>query len=292
MELEIGEPQPDNSTFLFPSIKYNLKIYNEWENEIVLTGIGGVFQVMNRTVDDIPTFFLRRKLKSKRWSKNFTIYLRLSDIIINEIEKLRNKGDIQLNIDLSVQYYTTDKNNRIAYITEESVYGRKEISLPKWIKLLENLGYGQRRIFEVPNPKIVKEQPLETGIKLMEQAHLLLKQGQQEAAFNKCRLALDEIYKHLNSGSAATPVKFENDIRNTIDKGSKPAPNPKGGNFPNKSVYINNLRKQIREYSHLSHHGTYKITSEDAELLVYLCWDLVSYLSKQLAIANKQWPKP
>ena len=123
----------------------------------------------------------------------------------------------------------------------------------------------------------------------MENAFDLLNKGQHEEAFNKCRLALDEIYPVFNSGASPIPVKFDNSFINQIDNGSEPGLKSNRQPYPNKSEYIDYLRKTIRDFSHISHHGNYKITPEDAEFVVYLCWDIFSYLSKQFAILNNQW---
>jgi len=248
--------------------------------------------LMDKRVEMIPLKNINQEIPSGSISKEYNCFLVGSPDRIFEIEKLRKGGDVRLAILLEVQFHYRGRSPDLRQLYSNVPNMNMTIPQSQWVKYLEEMGYGERRIFEVPNPIILKDQPLDSGIKLMEEAHSLLKKGQHEVAFSKCRLALDEIYVTFNSGTAATPVKFDNDIKKTIDEGSKPASKPKSGKHPNKSVYIDSLRREIREYSHLAHHGTYKITPEDAEFLVYLCWDLVSYLSKQLAIANKQWPKP
>lgn len=119
----------------------------------------------------------------------------------------------------------------------------------------------------------------------------LLKKGQNEEAFKKCRDALDAVYPLYNSSPSATPVEFSSQFVNQLDKDSKPGLRSNGKPYPNKSANVDDIRRCIREFSHIGHHGSYKITPEDAEFMVYLCWDLISYLSKEFAKSKGQWPQ-
>ena len=292
MKIEVLSTSVDTTTYLYPSLKFKLRLTNDHSQDVTTLCYTGWITAVRRRVEEIPYMYSKHEMHPGEIFDNNYVFLVCPPEKIFEIERLRNGRDFVLSISTEIQFGSSNRSGTPKNISRQTASVEIPISQSQWGKYLEQMGYGERRIVEVPNPKILNVQPLASGIKMMEEAYTLLKQGQHEGAFNKCRLALDEIYIVFNQSSAPTPVKFDNEIKDTIDKGSKPAPKPDGNSHPNKSTYINNLRKHIREYSHLSHHGTYKITPEDAEFVVYLCWDLISYLSKQLAIVNRQWPKP
>jgi len=208
MRLEIGDIEADTLTNIEPSLKMNLIIRNDGKNRVVLTSISGIIKIMNRNVESIPIGFLDRRINSGGWYKDAHVHLLLDTKRLHEIEKLRKKGDVKIGVSLSVQYKDEGNYN-------ETLWGEKELSQKKWIDLLSKLGYGNRRLFEIANPTIFESQPIETGIRLIKAAHSLLLEGQHEAAFSKCRLALEGIYPSFNKGPVANQIKFDNDIINT-----------------------------------------------------------------------------
>lgn len=289
MEVHIDRISADRTSYLEPSIKIEFRLVNNSDHEVRLLGFDGVIQIMNKNVQEIPYRTHVQEIRARGHDRDQNAFLICSHQTIHQIEQFRNGRDIILGIALNFLMFDPNQQGG-PYYYEDRAFRTRTISTLEWADHLNSLGYGQRRIIELPNPKILSSSPLEVGINLINEAKDLLKNGQHNEAFNKCRLALDEIYKNFHSNGQPTPVQLDPQFITQIDDGSTPSPNPGGGNYPNKSGYINQLRNHIRSFSHISHHGTYKITPEDAELVVYLSYDIISYLSKQYAILNNQWP--
>ena len=291
MDLVIHQITVENNKYIYPAIKFRLHVKNTTSNKVYFSGFYGEITAGSRIVEQIPQQNFQKELGPNRAFNELDVFFLCPQYKIHEIEKLRNNKDLSISISLRFQLYNKDSEhgNTIKDIYEGYAGITHKISMLDWTSLLAELGYGQTRILQLPNPEILKNKPLEKGINLSEEALELLLTGQHEEAFNKCRLALDEIYPLFNRGSGPTPIKLDTKFETLIDKGSSPTP---GSPHPNKSVYVDNLRKQIREFSHLSHHGSYKITPEDAELIVYLTIDLINYLSKQFGISEGKWPIP
>ncbi|RTL50390.1 MAG: hypothetical protein EKK46_13445 [Rhodocyclaceae bacterium] len=130
-----------------------------------------------------------------------TLYqLVLSNAAIEELERIRNGGDIALTLGLRGVITYAGEAQRI----HDDVTCR--INQSEWLKFLDVCGYGPTLLFEIPLP-LAAAVPVTNAQKELSRARQHLLQGHYQEVVAACRLVLESLTEQLQEGEELEAAK-------------------------------------------------------------------------------------
>jgi len=220
------------------------------------------------------------------FSADLVFKFNVSTAILNYIESLR-EGDITLSFILYSEYlpvyfYSNSLIKTIKTIDDPfQLFDREfsallsyEFSEKRWVKFLEDLGYGAKWIVEIDRPDI---EGFSEVIKFLNKAKEgLYSKSNPGYVIDDLRLARDSLAVYLE--------RNKENVYKVIDEGSV---NEEG--HLKKSERIEDMYKAIKEWLNIGPHGDkYNVTYQDALLAYREFIAMLSYLSFVLAEARRQ----
>lgn len=134
----------------------------------------------------------------------------LSNSAIEELERIRNGGDIALTLGLRGLVTCAGDAQRI----HDDVTCR--INQSEWLKFLDVCGYGPTLLFEIPLP-LDAAVPVTNAQKELSRARQHLLQGHYQEVVAACRLVLESLTEQLQEGEELESAKkLRGDDRNAM----------------------------------------------------------------------------
>ena len=201
------------------------------------------------------------------------------------IESLRN-GDISFRFTISGYYSSTiGDTNYYESVSPQDIFSVsivKKFSEREWLKLLSEMGYGEKMVIAIDKPKL---EGYHEVLEFIEKANEgLLNNNNPDYIISDLRSAWDKLDVYI--------LKFNKDLKNYINSKSK-----KEDNQPTKDERVESINKSIESYLDSirlmkesidkfvqigPHKEIYHSTREDAVLAFRLTVSLMSYYSSIL----------
>lgn len=195
------------------------------------------------------------------------------------IEKRRNRGDIDLRIDVTLLHLRPKQGvDPVTFVTElHSTSGRQinyTISERRWIDLISKMGYMNYAIFEIQYPKVPSIPGFEDIMNRLKEAEQLIYEGKNEDVVTRCRKAVETLNPLVTIDVKNGPMVPT--LANNVDNGCKGQQNK-----PNKSQRVESVRQNIWTLLHIGPHEGYTVTREDAEYIYWMTLSTVRYYAIQ-----------
>jgi len=269
--VEPGKYTDSNNTPL--NVYYLIKpksltmIFNQKELLFSDNGYFTFVDTYKKTIYGLPTNFTELVF-------NFNV----NTAILNYIESLR-KDDITLNFIFYSEYLPVSlfSDSRIKPIDapfelsdrEFSVLLSYDFSEKKWIKFLDDLGYGGKWIIEIDRPPLEGFDKMSTFLERAKDE--LYSKSNPAGVIDELRRARDSFKIYFD--------EYKKEIYNFIDYGSVSEQGKQ-----TKSERIKNMYETISNWLNIGPHGDkYNVTYQDALLAYRLFITMLSYLSLILA---------
>jgi hypothetical protein len=198
-----------------------------------------------------------------------TFVLDLTHHQIEEIEEMRNGHDLQFETTLQSEVITQDTVNNKQYTTTSESELRVNVNQSAWLKALQQMGYGDYLLFEIPIPENNTDVP-EKILNHLSSARDHINKGHYDVTIQKCRFIFDRMKEFLKDKKA---IGKANDM---FCQG--------GRKDMGKRERTNLIRNTIHHFTHLAHHphednegNDITFTRQDAVLILSQTASLVSY---------------
>lgn len=133
--------------------------------------------------------------------------------------------------------------------------GEFPIYQTEWIKILEELGYGKRRLIEIVLPSVAAA--AKEIVTHVEAADSLMHRGEYDSVLVSCRKALETFERTFNAGTV--------DLKTQLGSASK-------------ADCVDGIRKKLKEFLHMGAHPGTRITRADADFALLLTKTLFAYI--------------
>ncbi len=218
-------------------------------------------------------------------SKSLIMNLDLDIHKINIIEELRKGQDLLIKLYVStiycfnhidIPFKPTDIKIGHIDVQQKGQGDRIKIPQSEWVKILENLNYGNYKIIEMPLPRLPQGTTLDKAIGHLEEARRKFNGGEYDDVLVDCRDAVEEIHSVLR-----TIEKKDKSLRDKFTDvlGSE------------KERRVEDLMKYFRLYADLGGHKVISnvkdIDRTDAELAMLCAHQLVYFYAKRLVKASQ-----
>lgn len=281
MRLELNRVSVEHRAIV-PRLKFDLELYNDESEDYAFFNFLGDAYVSNGSPTHfgslIPSPF--GTALGGNTSRSLTMNLDIDIHKINAIEEIRKGKDLWIKLNVSPIYRKRTEQNNVnitqLWVQQKSHGDTIMIPQSEWVKILENLNYGNYKIIEMPLPRLPQGTALDKAIGHLEEAQRKFNEGEYDDVLVDCRDAVEEIHSVLKS----------------IEKNNKSL----RGKFTDtlgkeKEDRVEGLSSSFKLFVDLGGHKVIpevkKIDRTDAELAIRCAHELVYFYAKRLVRSNQ-----
>lgn len=259
------------------TIKIDFFIRNDEGIELYKTGYRIKFYILGIPIGDV--FEPMPGTLGKGQSDKIEETLIIDPHLFSLIEKRRNRGDVDLRIDVTLLQLRPLKGVELSsFVTDLHQIIGKQVNSPiserKWIDLVSKMGYMNYVIFEIRYPKTSHVVEFEDIINRLKEAEQLLFEGKNEDVVTRCRKAMEILNPLVAVDAKKGPMISA--LACKVDDGCNGQQNK-----PSKSQRIDSVRQNIWTLLHIGPHEGYVVTREDAEYIFWMTLSTVRYYTIQ-----------
>lgn len=261
-----------------PRLRFNVRLKNDTNNLWYIFGYGGLVQLYEEKIEigTIDTIFRRFELKPNE-ERDISPTIELDYRKLDLIEEKRT-GDLHLGLLINFlgvyllpttppEFETLEKAMARGLSADSCWikspgYGMILIPQSKWVKILEDLGYGKFKIVELQIPTIPSG-VLEDAISSFEKAKRKLNEGDYVKVLMNCQDVMDKI------GKTVKPVKPK--LEQLVGK--------------EKLGRISSFKGVFENFLGLRHEVALEkpIIRKDAELALHTTLAILNYFARRIA---------
>ena len=290
LKCQIDESKINGTGPEYPQLNLTSRLYSKASGipgTLYINRISGFLQVTSTKTKfvfgkfDIP---VNMKISSGEIWENLDIDIPINFWILEKLEQQR-EGDLIFLISLQI-HFIFQKSDKYIYVNSSDKNGVK-LSIPQstWIKTLENIGFVNVKILEIPYPMKIKHEDFDILIGSIQKAKDKFLKGYYHDCVAHCRDIYDSIHK---LDKVVIPQGERKNTTNKLKFFCEQHLEPIIGKKKNKL-----LKTQITEFWEFTskfHHTGYdkisnilRVNRQDAEYVLISTSNILSFLMKILS---------
>ncbi len=204
------------TNYILPTIEFNLRRFSTQRQNEVAT----IYTIINASLKicvkgESEDHFINSQATpdwlQDKWQANenspLTFYLTLDNFTLSQIEKIRKGGDLQLDISLKFQAFTS---NDFTSLQPHQYTIPVIIAKSQWVDILSSLNYKNIAMIELPK---LEYKGLSKAIDMLNDAWKSYSTGDMDDVLVKCRKALQIVGNHVKKSGFEKQEEIEGEKR-------------------------------------------------------------------------------